>query len=126
MNRKQIWFWAVLILATWACTPAKEMKTTGTIERLDPAFDSIISPSAKIEIIARDLIWSEGPLWVESEKMLLFSDVPQNVIYKWTEAKGMEEYLKPSGNTGASVGSSEEGSNGLLLDAKGNLVICQH
>jgi gluconolactonase len=126
MSKKQSWLWLVLILATWACNPAKEMKTTGTIERLDPALDSIMSPNAKIEIIARDLIWSEGPLWVESEKMLLFSDVPQNVIYKWTESNGMEEYLKPSGNTGASVGSLEEGSNGLLLDNKGNLVLCQH
>jgi gluconolactonase len=126
MNIKQKWFWTVLILAAWACNPAKEMETTGTIERLDPAFDTIMSPNAKIEIIARDLIWSEGPVWIESEKMLLFSDVPQNVVYKWTESKGMEEYLKPSGNTGASVGSSEEGSNGLLLDDKGNLVLCQH
>jgi gluconolactonase len=124
MNKIQTLLWVVLILAVWACNPAKEMETTGTIERLDPAFDSIISQNAKIEIIARDLIWSEGPLWVDSEKMLLFSDVPQNVVYKWTEAKGMEEYLKPSGLTGPSV--SEEGSNGLLLDDKGNLVLCQH
>ena len=54
------------------------------------------------EIIAEGFEWSEGPLWVEKHNMLLFSDVPMNTIYKWTEAKGKEVYLKPSGYTGTS------------------------
>ena len=49
--------------------------TTGYIERLDPGLDSLILKEAKIEIIATGLDWSEGPLWVEKENMLLFSDV---------------------------------------------------
>ena len=125
MSTKQKFVWIVLICISYACNPAKEMKTTGSIERLDPAFDSILSSDAQIEIIARDLVWSEGPLWVESEKMLLFSDVPQNIVYKWTEEKGMEKYLTPSGYTGSRKGPFE-GSNGLLLDDKGNLILCQH
>jgi gluconolactonase len=58
--------------------------------------------------------------------MLLFSDVPTNTIYKWTEAKGKEVYLKPSGYTGSIQRGGEMGSNGLLLDNSGNLVMCQH
>ena len=125
MRRKQEFVWIVLIFIVYACHPAKEMKTTGSIDRLDPAFDAIIAPGAQAEIIASDMVWSEGPLWVEKEKMLLFSDVPQNVVYKWTEEKGVEKYLTPSGLTGAHKGSFE-GSNGLLLDDKGNLILCQH
>lgn len=102
-------------------------KTVGSIERLDPALDNIISSNAKIEVLAEGFEWSEGPLWIEKQQMLLFSDVPMNTIYKWTEAKGKEVYLKPSGYTGAEPSLSKEpGSNGLTLDKNGNLVLCQH
>lgn len=102
-------------------------QTTGTIERLDPALDAIIDTGAKAEIIAEGFEWSEGPLWVAREQMLLFSDVPTNTVYKWTEENGTEVYLQPSGYTGVESGDSREpGSNGLLLDNAGNLVLCQH
>ena len=102
-----------------------QYKTTGSIERIDPAFDNIISPSAKIEIIAEGFDWSEGPVWVEKYKMLLFSDVPRDTIFKWTEKKGKEVYLTHSGYTGTIPRGGEMGSNGLTLDNKGNLVLCQ-
>lgn len=102
-------------------------KTTGSIERLDPALDAIIDSNATIEIIAEGFEWSEGPLWVESNQMLLFSDVPANTVYKWTEENGTEVYLQPSGYTGTEPTQSKEpGSNGLLLDSTGALVLCQH
>ena len=102
-------------------------KSIGSIERLDPALDNIISSDAKPEIIAEGFEWSEGPLWIEKHNMLLFSDVPMNTIYKWTEEKGKEVYLKPSGYTGTTPSVCKEpGSNGLTLDKNGNLVLCQH
>jgi gluconolactonase len=101
-------------------------KTTGTIERIDPALDSIIDAGAVAEIIAEGFEWSEGTLWIEKENMLLFSDIPNNTVYKWTEAKGKEVYITPSGYTATSKRGGETGSNGLLLDANGNLVLCQH
>ena len=102
-------------------------KTIGSLEKSDPALDNIIAANAKIEIIAEGFEWSEGPLWIEKHQMLLFSDVPMNTVFKWTEAKGKEVYLKPSGYTGAEPSLCKEpGSNGLILDASGNLVLCQH
>ena len=102
-------------------------KSIGTIERFDAALDDIISANAKPEIIADGFEWSEGPLWVEKHNMLLFSDVPMNTIYKWTEEKGKEVYLKPSGYTGTEPSLCKEpGSNGLTFDKNGNLVLCQH
>jgi len=102
-------------------------KTTGSIERIDPALDAIIDIGTTAEIIAEGYEWSEGPLWVESEQMLLFSDVPTNTVYKWTEKNGAKIYLQPSGYTGSAPSNSKEpGSNGLLLDGQGNLVLCQH
>lgn len=101
-------------------------KTIGVVERYDNALDKIVSKDAKAEIIAEGFQWSEGALWIEKYKMLLFSDVPANTIYKWTEAKGKEIYLKPSGYTGTTERSGEMGSNGLTLDNEGHLVLCQH
>jgi gluconolactonase len=57
--------------------------------------------------------------------MLLWSDVPRDTIYKWTEEKGKEFYLTPSGYTDTIKRGGEMGSNGLLLDKNGHLVLCQ-
>jgi gluconolactonase len=107
-------------------TESSKYKTIGTFERLDPAFDAIVSADAKAEIIAEGFDWSEGPLWIESQKMLLFSDVPTNKIFKWTEEKGHELYLEPSGYTDSIPRGGEMGSNGLTLDLAGELILCQH
>ncbi len=102
------------------------MDSIGTIERMDPAFDALVKSDARVEIIAEGFEWSEGPLWIEEQKMLLFSDVPTNTVYKWTEEKGKETYLTPSGRTGSMPYGNEPGSNGLTLNAEGKLVLCQH
>lgn len=104
---------------------SKEVKTIGSIERTDPTLDEIVSADATIEIIGEGYNWSEGPVWVEKENMLLFSDVPENIVYKWTEEKGVETYLTPSGFTGDTTRSREQGSNGLLLH-NDSLILCQH
>ncbi|MFT3935894.1 MAG: SMP-30/gluconolactonase/LRE family protein [Chitinophagaceae bacterium] len=96
----------------------------GHVEKLDPALDAIINSNAKVEIIAEGFEWCEGPLWVEKEKMLLFSDVPTNIIYKWTEKKGKEIYLTPSGYTSKVPRGGEQGSNGLILSPNNQLIIC--
>ena len=96
------------------------------IERLHPALDRLIAPDAKIEILAQGYDWSEGPVWVKNGGFLLFSDVPQNVIVRWKEGEGAREWLKPSGYTGHEPRGAELGSNGLVIDREGRLVICQH
>jgi len=116
----------ILITFTIILFSCNAHKTIGNIERLDASLDAIIDNDAKPEIIAEGYEWSEGPVWVESEKMLLFSDVPTNKVYKWTEAKGAELYLTPSGYTGSVARGGEMGSNGLTLSKDNKLVLCQH
>jgi gluconolactonase len=110
-----------------SCKSTSEIKTMGTIEKIDSGLEEIITTDGKIEILGEGYIWSEGPLWVEAEQMLLFSDVPKNIIYKWTEKNGVEVYLTPSGYTGNEPSTSREpGSNGLTLDQTGRLILAQH
>jgi gluconolactonase len=116
----------LLSVAQVAHAQNPQLSTIGSIEETDPALGPLVNKKAAIEIIADGFDWSEGPLWLEQYKMLIFSDVPKNIIYKWTAAKGKEVYLTPSGYTSSTARGGETGSNGLLLNSKGQLVLCQH
>ena len=104
----------------------KSSSNIGSFEKLDPEFSTVVSDNATLEIIAEGYEWSEGPVWVKDQNMLLFSDVPKNTVYKWTAEKGAEVYLTPSGYSGTGTYSNEPGSNGLTLSPEGKLVLCQH
>lgn len=102
------------------------MKPNSSIEILDEAALGLIDPEAKLEVIAEGFEWTEGPLWLEKEQKLLFSDIPNNSVFQ-IDAKGETSlYLKPSGYTGEAARGGETGSNALILDPQGNLVLCQH
>jgi len=109
-----------------ACATGDGSSEFGSIERADPRFDALVPPEARLEKLAEGFVWAEGPVWVPEGEYLLFSDVPQNVVFKWKDGEGLTEYLKPSGYTGSGSPGREPGSNGLLLDAQGRLVLCQH
>lgn len=101
-------------------------KKVGQISRIDPAINELISEDAQIEILASGFDWSEGPLWLEDQQALIFSDVPANKIYIWSESDSISVFLEPSGYFGERKDKREPGSNGLTLDLDGNLLLCQH
>jgi gluconolactonase len=103
-----------------------QFPTIGTIERLDDRLDRIIARDARIERLADGFDWSEGPVWVRDGGYLLFSDVPQNTVFRWKEGQGISVFLKPSGFTSSRPGGGQQGSNGLVVDPQGRLVLCQH
>jgi gluconolactonase len=98
----------------------------GSIERFDEELKEVIPEGAVIQILAEGFDWSEGPIWISEGNYLIFSDIPPNRIYKWSEKDSTELYLEPSGYTGDISRGGEEGSNGLLLNQDGSLVLCQH
>ncbi len=60
----------------------------GRLESLDKRFDALIAPNTKIDKIADDLQWSEGPLWDARTKSLLFSDIPQQRDHEVARREG--------------------------------------
>lgn len=103
----------------FAADPVPEFK--GSIEKLDPALDALLDADAKIEVLASGFNWSEGPVWKDGG--LVFSDVPENTVFGWKEGDNAAAVvLKPSG----SLSGDGQGSNGLDVDAKGSLILCQH
>ena len=131
---------AVAVTALSGCTgpqlihdPADTLGSTGAIERLHPDLDRLVPADAVLEIIGEGFDWSEGPAWVPDGRrgFLVFSDVPRNTVYKWAPGEGIGVYLERSGYAGdgprpGSGGNDERGSNGLMMDARGRLVLCQH
>tara|TARA_B100001939_G_scaffold92492_1_gene79259 strand:- start:1146 stop:2117 length:972 start_codon:yes stop_codon:yes gene_type:complete len=101
-------------------------KFIGSVERLSPEIDNLIEKSAKIEILADGFEWSEGPVWSSQLNSVLFSDVPENVIYSWNEDKGLGTFTRPIGYSGNVPNLKKAGTNGLTIDADGNLIICMH
>ena len=102
------------------------LPTTGSIERLDPRLDAIVPPNAVIEVLSEGHEWVEGPVWVPALQSILYSDIPNNAIYRWSEGEGASLWLQPAGYTGEVQREGESGSNGLLLDVEGRLVLAQH
>jgi gluconolactonase len=116
-----------LQLAFCFAASAQETKLpTGSIEFISDELTGIVKKDARVEVIAEGFQFTEGPLWFEKEKMLLISDIPANTIYKWTEEKGKEVFLKPAGYTDTTKRGGFMGPNGLILSNDGSLWLCQH
>ncbi|MFI5152436.1 MAG: SMP-30/gluconolactonase/LRE family protein [Chitinophagales bacterium] len=124
MNKFLFLFFAGLLLCLSAAFA--QHRTIGKIIRIDPRFDDLIGKDASLEILADSFAWSEGPAWVKAGNYLLFSDIPNNSIFKWSESEGLSLFLKPSGYTGRLPYSKEPGSNGLIINHDGQLVACEH
>lgn len=112
---------------------AQSTQTIGEVLRFDSSIDELLPKDAQIEVLADGFEWSEGPVWIPANEKtgapgyLLFSDIPNNRINKWQADEGISIFLEPSGYTGEpSFTGGEPGTNGLMLDAKGRLVMCAH
>jgi gluconolactonase len=104
-------------------TPALAVRR---VEILDPEANQFFDATTTIDVIGSGFLWTEGPLYIKEGDYFLFSDIPRNRIYKWKEGDSIQLYLEPAGYLGTQQGKKEPGSNGLLLDANGRLVLCQH
>ncbi|HJV42170.1 SMP-30/gluconolactonase/LRE family protein [Caulobacter sp.] len=104
---------------------AETFPKIGRIRRLSPELDAIIAPDAVIEQLVDGISWAEGPAWVRSGGYLLFSDVPGNVMHRWSAKDGKTEFLRPSGYDGPPTKIFREaGTNGAIISALGELLVC--
>lgn len=135
-NRTQMNFLQIIlpfIISLAACKQINQAKLSTDndkidrirIEILDKQAKRFLTENSRIITIARGFNWAEGTLWLKDQQALLFSDVPENKIYRWSAKDGLTTWLEPSGYTGPKE-KKREGSNGLLINDKNQLVICQH
>ena len=114
-----------LVVAAACGAPEQAVPGAGVILRVDPRLDALVPADARIEKLADGFVFTEGPVWIEGESRLLFSDVRANTIYQWTEAEGASAFIDPVFE-GDVTGRRSISSNGLTLDAEGRLIICEH
>lgn len=107
-------------------TNESEIASKFAMEILDESVTNILDPNANIEVLASGFTWTEGPLWIEKGDYLLFSDIPNNKVYKLDHKNDTTTYLNPSGYMGEKFTGEEPGSNGLLLNPEGELILLQH
>lgn len=104
---------------------AQNYLKSAKITAVDSTFSKLVAPDARIEILASGFTWAEGPVWVKDGGYLLFSDPRQNKIFKWNAKEGVTIWLEKSGYSAAAFYSDEPGSNGLLINKQGELVLCE-
>ncbi len=101
-------------------------KDTGRhVEILDPEGNKFLDANATVDVLAGGFAWTEGALYVADGDYFLFSDIPNNKVYKWKDGGDTSLFLTPSGFTGIMLTGTKGGSNGLILDKKGQLVLMQ-
>ncbi|MEY4983596.1 MAG: hypothetical protein RIR62_1862 [Pseudomonadota bacterium] len=83
-------------------------------EAVDPVFRSYVMGNAPLKKLASGFDWAEGPVWLGDQNCLLFSDIPNNRILRWSE-EGLTTFRAPS-----------DYANGHTRDRQGRLVSCEH
>jgi gluconolactonase len=87
----------------------------GLYEIFDKRFRSLMIGIARLEKLADGCIWAEGPVWFADGGYLLWSDIPNNRMLRWTPETGVSTFRAESNN-----------SNGNTRDRQGRLVTCEH
>lgn len=112
--------------AVWFQANASQLPET-PVKILHPDLQQIVAKDAKLEILAEGFRWAEGPVVEPDSGDILFSDVPANKVWRYSEKSGLSLYLSPSGYTALdSQPNLQQGANGLIFNAKNQLVLAQH
>ena len=83
---------------------------------LDPRFAKYKIFNTPIQRLHTGSLWAEGPAWNAVGKYLLWSDIPNNVQFRWLAENGaVSRFRHPSGN-----------SNGNTFDWQGRQISCEH
>lgn len=78
-------------------------------------FARCLPADAKVERLATGLGFTEGPVWLPREGILVFSDIPKDQLLRWSPGGGIAGFREPSRN-----------ANGNTLDLQGRLLTCEH
>jgi len=105
--------------------PTPILAPVGAIRRLDSRLNSLIPTDAHIEKLAGGFQFTEGPLWF-STGHLWFSDVIGNVVRQWSTEGVVTEILQNAGGHSNAPPGSFIGPNGMIADADGAVLLCQH
>ena len=82
---------------------------------LDERFRALTLPNTQLEQLYNQCRWAEGPVWFNDGGYLLWSDIPNQRILRWTPEQGVSVFRQDSNF-----------ANGNTRDLQGRLVTCEH
>lgn len=82
---------------------------------LDSRFDALVNAAAPLRRLHDGCEWAEGPVWLPSEEALVWSDIPNDRMLRWSASDGATLFRHPSNY-----------ANGNTLDREGRIVTCEH
>jgi gluconolactonase len=82
------------------------------VDLLAPGAERIVGKNPPLDVIARDIIFGEGPVWDAANRQLFFTDIIGDTIWKWRPGAGLKRVLRPSAK-----------ANGLALDPDNRLLV---
>lgn len=91
------------------------IKTAGVFEIHDDSFGRMVFTPAGIRRLHTGLTWAEGPAYFPALRSLIFSDVPENRLYRYDECNGQTSVFR----------SPSLHSNGNTVDRQGRLITCE-
>ena len=102
---------------------APVFEAAGTVDGLD----GLVAPDAVVEKLSEGFQFIEGPVWIggAEDGSLLFSDIPADRVYEWSEREGSSVFLDPVFLPELET-NGQGGSNGLTVDSEGRVVLCEH
>lgn len=112
----------LLSACTTATPPEPSFPIIGSVEAVDRG---ILVKDAAIEDLGGEFGWSEGPVWMDAG-YLLFTDVPNNSIWKFSEEAGLELWMQPAGSKIKADYTSSAGANGLFPYGDGKILLPDH
>jgi gluconolactonase len=84
-------------------------------EIIDPRFRDLVLLNVSLRRLSTGHLWTEGPVWFPAHQCLLFSDIPNQKIYRWM-CDGTVNVFRENSNF----------ANGNTRDREGRLISCQH
>jgi sugar lactone lactonase YvrE len=60
------------------------------------ALAELIDPAVDLALVADGFAFTEGPAWSPAGQDLVFSDIPGDTRYRWSEADGLSVDLRPT------------------------------
>lgn len=112
----------LFLLSACVTAPEPTYPTIGSIEDVERG---ILPAGAQVEDLGGEFGWSEGPVWMD-DGYLLFTDVPGNSIWKFSETDGLELWMLPSGSKTKADYTSSPGANGLYPYSDGKILVPDH
>jgi gluconolactonase len=82
------------------------------VDLLAPGAERIVGRDPPLDVIARNIIFGEGPVWDAANRQFFFTDIIGDTIWKWRPRAGLKRVLRPSAK-----------ANGLALDRENRLVV---